>query len=231
MAARCHAHVPLQAQASFVCDSWTLPTASPIPITVWRWMPHRAGRACVGSQHVSGCELWWSHYRQRWGFSDEPPLLAQTVAAPILLDGSWGLSQVCVSQRGSRARLECSLSSDWLWETSQTLAQPQSAPSVLPWERASGHTVLVSGIQASQSPPASPTGPPTSCGDLPSLCQIPRLGHPILLLKPWTPQGGLPLPWSPFSSESPFKGTDTDLISCLLFFPDSVWIFLTALLI
>ena len=138
----------------------------------------------MGSQHVSGRELWWSSRRQRRGSSDELPLSAQTVAAPILLDGSSGLNQVCVSQLAPEQDRNVHSAQAGCGKPARHLHSPQSAPSAVPWEQASGHTVLGSGVQASHSPPVSPSGSPTSCGDLPSLCQTPRLGHPILLLKP-----------------------------------------------
>ena len=59
----------------------------------------------------------------------------------------------------------------------------------------------------------------------------PRAGTPNVWFKPLTPQGGSPHMESPFSSESPPRDTGSDLITSLLFPPDSMCIFLTVLVV
>ena len=50
---------------------------------------------------------------------------------------------------------------------------------VLLYEQSSMHVLFTSRVQASYSPPVTPTGSLTSQGDLSSLCQTPGLGCPI----------------------------------------------------
>ena len=59
----------------------------------------------------------------------------------------------------------------------------------------------------------------------------PRTGVPNMWLNQLTPQGRSPLMYSPFSFEFPPSRTGPDLITSFPFLPDSMWIFLTVLVV
>ena len=107
---------------------------------------------------------------------------------------------------------------------------PQSTLSALPWEQASTLMLLTNGVQASHSPPVSSSGPPASQGGFPALCWIPGLGHPICgsncsVIRADLHWCILPFPMSPLLEV--WSQPDCSVP----FLPDSVWIFVTALVV
>lgn len=105
----------------------------------------------------------------------------------------------------------------------------QATVSTLLQDYASTHRLFTNGVQASQDLPVSPTSPPASQGDSSSLCQAPGWLCPIrsnnFLLSVGFSLCSLPFP------ESPHRGTHLNLMASLPFLPDSLQIFLIALVI
>ena len=112
----------------------------------------------------------------------------------------------------------------WLWEISQP---PCSLLSLCP---VSGSSELVhaSHKQASHSPAVSPTSPGASKVGSSSQCQTPRLGALCVIWTALSPRRVSTCVIS-FPLSLPPRGTAPDLIPCLPFLPDSVWIFLQIL--
>ena len=106
---------------------------------------------------------------------------------------------------------------------------PQSALSPLPQWQASAHMLLMSRVQDSQSPPVSLSYPPTNHGGSSSLCLTSGLAHPICGLQ-FTPKGS-PQVYFPLYSESSPKDKSPNLITFIPLLLNSVWVFLTALVI
>ena len=105
-----------------------------------------------------------------------------------------------------------------LWVTSELPPWFQSALSILLQEKHAHMCLFLSRVQTSQSPPVSPTGPPSSQGGSSSLCCIPGQGCPVCDLNHSLPREGVHLCNLPFPlSESTLWGTGPNLIASLLF--------------
>ena len=131
-----------------------------------------------------------------------------------------------------QAELECSLGSGWnpslggsLGKLASHLCSLQSSFFSLTEEQASVHAFLKSGVQAFHSLSVSPTGSPTSQGGSFHVLD-PMTVVPSMWLNPLSPQGG-PLPMQ-FPESSP-SDTSPNLVTCLPFLINIMYIFLSAL--
>ena len=115
------------------------------------------------------------------------------------------------------------------WAATLAVCKPLSQPCFRIMPAPYKWRLLTNGVQASQDLPVSPTSPPASQGDSSSLCQAPGWECPIcsnnFLLNVGFSLCSLPFP------ESPHRGTHINLMASLLFLPDSLQIFVIALVV
>lgn len=96
--------------------------------------------------------------------------------------------------------------------------------SALFWEEASMCVFLMTRVQASHTPPVSPTGSPTRQCDSSSWSRIPGLGCPLYGLNCSLPREDLHPRYPAPTSEFPFRSTGPNLIASLSLLPKSVLI-------